>query len=409
MIADIVTTEWAPADTPFDTTPTWVDISSKVRTTRTFSGARGARDLMGPGSCTLEVNNDLGSGGWLDPDVWYRYRQIRVYTADSTLFYGWIKSVTYDVGLRDGISQARIEAIDAIGLLSEGSTDADFATYVAGTPIGATAARTISNRVGYVTDGGVEDVFAWLAGSASIPFQSSNTGARIPMFVESKQAGNSVQLLNDYLEADGGRLAAVDEEVWLYGRYTDLAVAVDPPFATLADDGTGYEWLLGSLVLAAPDETYIDDCTYGGQGIDNQRTSDVPTGYPPSTFVRTTQSPITDANWALANTEMIVAVGKQTDAFPRSLTCHVVGPLATSYDANHPAIVGFIAITAFNVKYAGTTYLVVPMSIEHQIDKQGWRCTFGFRSLDRVVAAYGSAGAFVLGTSALDGTEILGP
>jgi hypothetical protein len=411
VIADFVVTEWAPADTPFDTTPTWVEISSKVRTIRAFSGCRSPRDLAGPGSLTLEVNNDLGSGGWLDPDVWYRYRQIRVTTEDSVLFRGWIKSVTYDVGFRDGISQARIEAIDAIGLLAEGSTDADFATYAAGTPLGAVESQTIGNRAGYVTDAGVEDVFAWVMAGTQIVSATSGTAGLIPMFVEAKQAGNALQLLQNYLEADVARLATDDNAVELHGRYKDFELAADAaaPDATLADDGTGSGWLIRSLVLAAPDETYVDDCTYGGQGIDNQRTADTPTGYPPSTYVRTSESPIADENWAKANADYLVEVGKQTDTFPRQLTCYVAGPTATSYDSSHPAIVGAVDVTPFDVKYAGTTYKVVPLSMEHQIDQTGWRCTFGFRSLDRILSAYGGGGVFKLGSSALGGSEILGP
>lgn len=414
MIADMVTTEWAPADTPFDATPTWVDISQHVRTTRTAAGSRNLNDLYAPGSCTLEVNNNLGAGAWLDPDVWYRWRQLRIYTADSTLFHGWIKSVTYNVGFRDGISQARIEAVDAVGLLIDGSTDADFATYAAGSPIGAVSAKTIGGRAGYVTDGGVADVATWLLGSGTPALVAPDSCSRMPVFVEAKQSGNALQLLQDFLDAERGFLVGYSDGVGLVGRYYPFALAADASVATLADDGTGYKWLLGSLELAAPDESYIDDATIGGPGLDNQRTADVPTGYPPSTYVRTSNSPIADVNWAKANADMIVKLGKQTDTYPRALTCNVTGPTATSYDASHPAIVaggnsnppGSVAL---DVKYAGTTYRVIPTYVEHNIDERGWRCTFGFRSLDRIIAAYGSSQVFTLASSALGGADILGP
>lgn len=411
MFADFLTVEWAPTSAPFDPAPTWVDITSFAKSCRAFSGLRGPTDLLGSGTLTLDVNNDLGGGDWIDKDVWYRSRQIRVYTADSVLFAGWITRIVPNYGFRDGISLARIEAVDAIGLLASGSTDADFATYVAGSPIGVWAARSINNRDGYVGDGGCAAVADWLLAPLAVDFNGTADGSRMPVFVEAKQSGNALQLLQDFLEAEQGRLISFTggSSVFVSGRYHEFGAAGDDPAATFADDGTGFRYLLDSLVLSAPDETYIDDCTYGGQGIDNQRTASTPADYPPATFVRTSQSPIADVNWALANTELIVTLGKQTGTYPRSLACQVTGPTYTSYDPLHPAIVGQVGFP-FDVLFKGSTYKVVATSMEHTVDtKTGWKCVFTFRSLDRIIAAYGGSSVFIVGTSEWGGPDIFGP
>lgn len=411
MITGVVH-EWAPNDPPFAAAPTWNDITDQVRTGRTHSGLNGQRDVVGAGTATYEVNNELNSTAWLDRNTWYRYRQIRTRIGSEMLWHGWVKKVEHDVGFPDGISQARIEAVDAIGLLLEASSDADFATYAAGTPLGEITSLTVDGRAGLVTSAGAADVIRWILSNTNIADGGSAVAATMPVFVESKQGGNAVQLLQEYLEAEQGRLFAAKvgapPEVIHVGRYTDLALTVVPPVATFADTGPGYRWLLGSLVLAAPDETYVSDCTYGGVGIDNQRTADPPTDYPPASYVRT-PSPIADANWAKANTEMIVELGRQTDTFPRSIRTLVAGPTANTVDMSHPAIVASVGMVAVELTFQTVTYLLVPQSIDHEFGEAGWYCTFGFRSLDRVVAAYGAAQVFTVGFSDWGGADIFGP
>lgn len=411
MISSVVTTEWAPNDAPFEPAPTWEDISSKVRTTRLFTGLRSPRDTTGTGSASFEVNNELGFGGWLDRNTWYRWKQIRVTTADFTVWYGWVKSVEHNVGFRDGISQARISAVDVIGMLTEASTDADFATYIAGSPIGMWAARTINNRDGYVGDGGAADIVAWILATVGSDYQGTYGASRMPVFAETKQAGNAIQLLQDFLDAEIGCLGAGGSgQLFFFGRYTDLLIAAVPSEAVFTDDGTGDRYLLGSLVLAAPDETYVDDATFGGPGIDNQRVADVPAGFPPSTFVRTNQSPIADQNWALANAQMTIDVGKQTDTYPRQLTALVCDAHGNGYDPAHPRALTRVSVVGLDVVLKGVTYKVKPISVEDIIDaNEGWRSTFGFASLDRVISAYGGSGVFTVGASAWGGPDIFGP
>jgi len=414
MIADWLVTEWAPTDLPYEPDPAWDDISTKVRSHRITVGGRGLNDLYAPGQLVLEVNNELDDAPWLDRNTWYRWRQIKVRVsadADVDLFVGWVTSVEHDVGFRDGVAQARITAVDAVGVAMEASTNADFGTYIDDSPIGEWFARTIDNREGYVTDGGAADVARWILGSLPVSmFDNAPFASRMPVFVETLQAGNALQLLQNYLEAERGRLITSGVSVQMFGRYADFDLAAQTPLLTFADDGTGYTWLLGTLELGAPDESYIDEATIGGPGIENQHTIDAPAGYPPSSITRTTQSPIADVNWAKANADMIVQLGKQTETYPRALTAHVASAVASTVDVGHPAIDSAVGYAALDVVFQGTTYKVTPCFKEHQIDasRDGWRCTFGFRSLDRINAAYGD-GVFVLGTSALSGTEMLGP
>jgi hypothetical protein len=194
-------------------------------------------------------------------------------------------------------------------------------------------------------------------------------------------------------------------------RYVPFGLAAGAATATLADNGTGYDYLLGSLKLAAPDEAYYDLAVVGGKGIAPQRAADIPTDFPATGYTRAQDSPLTDVNWASANAEMIVAIGKQADTYPRQLSCFVAGPAATSVDGSHPAVLCVRpGADRVDVIWNATTYKCRVIAIEHDISTdEGWKVTFGFSSLDRLGNAYTSTSIITLGTSALSGTDILGP
>lgn len=408
MISDYLTVSVALSDTPFESSPTWADQTDKVRELTITTGRRSLDDTFAVGTCTLEVNNE-SSGQWLDPDTWYRFRQIKIETSTTTLFEGWITKVEHNVNPVNA-ADARLECVDACGLMADAGTDIDLAAWFAGGGFGEWYAKTIDGEAGYVTDGAAFEIAGWLLSDNTPALGNVIGGSRMPVFVAATQTGRGFQLLQDYLEAERGQIVPDGRDVEMLGRYSRFIVAAGSSIGTFADDGTGYKYLRGSLVLAAPDETYIDEAIVGGKGIDPARTADIPTDYPPSAYVRDTQSPIADQNWAQANADLIVAVGKQTNTYPRQLECQIVGPAAASYDTAHPGAVAVAGRSRVSVKYGGSTYDCAVESVEHSLSiKDGWRTTLGFSSIDRLTAAYTSTSIFKLGTSALGGTDILGP
>lgn len=403
--ANYLTVEWSPSTAAFGT-ESWVNITGKVKTIRCSAGARSLEDVFGSGTCTLEVNNQLKTvAAWLDMNTWYRFRRLRVSTATATLFDGWVKSIVHDPNITNGVSFARIECIDALGLLSEASGISHFEDYW-GTP----PDRTIDGVDGYVDESAVRDVLAWLNDTlGSIGEDQSNEGMSLaPMFIPGKLTGSGLSIMQDYLEAERGQLAGAGTTINVYGRYKPFTLAAASATAAFSDAG-GYKYR--DLVLAAPDEAYYDTAVIGGVGIDPQRAADVPFNYPASSYTRTSQSPLADSNWAQANADMIVKLGKQTNTYPRQIKAHVAGPKATSVDTSHPAVLATIpGADRIDVTYAGTTYKLRVVAVEHNISTvDGWWVTFGFSSIDRFISAYGAAGVFTLGTSALGGTDILGP
>jgi hypothetical protein len=396
--------EWSPSTAPF-AAESWVDITSKVRTIRTSAGARSIEDVFGAGTCTLEVNNQLRTiAAWLDMNTWYRYRRLRVSTATATLFDGWVKSIVHDPNITPGVSFATIDCIDAVGLIAEAAGDADFESWWGSPPD-----KTIDGQAGYINEFVVREVVDWVCSTVGAVTPTYAGMSRAPMFIAAKQTGSGLRLLQDYLEAERGQLAADGTTVNVYGRYMPFTLAAGSATAAFSDTGT---YRYRDLVLAAPDEAYYDTAVIGIKGSDEpQRTADVPTDYPPSTYTRTTQSPLTDANWAKANADLIVNIGKQTDTYPRQITSHVAGPTATSVDTSHPALLATVpGADALDVTYAGSTYTLRVTAIEHRVSvDEGWWVTFGFSSLDRFAAAYGAVDVFQLNTSALGGPDILGP
>lgn len=420
-LADVITVEWAPADTPLDTAPTWVDITDNVRTIETQAGARVAQDLFGVGSAVLEVNNKQPSGApWLDPNTWHKGRQIRIKSGTAVLFYGWIRSVSHQVDIAPSITRARIEAVDVVGLLSEASGDGSFETWW-GTPPDAdgTNGAEIDGQPGYVVDYAFKDVLDWLCDGATIP-NALVAGdiakfSRAAVFIPAAGQVASLSGIQPYLDAELGafitRSDTTPYAVSAFGRYEPFSLAAAASSCTLTDTGAGFTWLRNTLKMASPDDTYVDRAVIGGKGFDPQSASDVPTGWPPSTLSRTSDSPLADRNWAAANAAMIVAVGSQTSTYPAELTMFVAGPADTTVSATHPALVARVpGANAFTVTYGGTNYKVRVIGISHQITRtEGWTVTFRFSSLDHYTSAYTTTSLFTLGTSALGGTHILAP
>lgn len=414
-----LTVEWAPTNTPLEASPTWVNITTKVRAIDLEAGARSARESFGIGRAVFDVNNKgRGVSPWLDVNTWYRGRQIRVRVSSTVLFHGWIRAVEHDVNVAPNVSTARIEAVDVVGLLSEASGDGSYQDYVGAPPQSDPASQAfVEGESGFFSDWSFRDVLDWLCDSAGITNASTDADylARVTVFIPATRQVASLSGIQPYLDADCQgfitRDATTATSVAVFTRYKPFALAAAASTCTLTDAGGNYKYLRGSLKLASPDETYLDRAVIGGKGFDPQTASDTPTGWTPTTVNRTSDSPLYDRNWAAANAEFLIAVGQQTNTYPRELSCQVTGPTATSVDTSHPAVVARIpGANAFTVVYDSTTYKVRVISIRHRISiSEGWRVTFGFSSLDRYTSAYTSTTLFTLGTSSLAGTDIIAP
>lgn len=415
MLKDLVTVEWAPASDPLDPAPSWVDITDQVRAVEWETGARNSREeAVAAGTFSIEFNNrgDVGGAVVADPTAWYRWRQVRVVRTvdDLPLMAGTLTGIDHDFNRTPHAVFSRMVGRDHIGLLSEGSTDADFATYATGAPLGQVEAKRIGGVDGYVTDGGAADVATWLLPGIDVQF-----AAPMPVFVESKQTGNALALLRDYLDFERGHLVTpAGGGLVFYGRGTLTVAAASAAEYTLSDDpgdwpGGAYRYLRGGLVWANPDDSYVDDAVVGVAGVkDPQRVHETPTGYPPSSWTRADRTTLVDTHWAKATAQMVVSLGRQTDAYPRQVEMYVAGPVATSVDTNHPGA-NAAMLSVVELTHEGSVYRLLIVGARHRIDQEGWKYTPSFLSLDRVTAAFGGAGLFTLGTSALGGSDILGP
>jgi hypothetical protein len=103
MIGDWIVVEWAPSDTPFDPSPTWVDITEHVRALNIERGRSGNINEYQVGQLTLEVENGhSGTAPWIDQETLYRWRQVRVRLDDGgsnagPMFYGYVVDILHPV------------------------------------------------------------------------------------------------------------------------------------------------------------------------------------------------------------------------------------------------------------------------------------------------------------------------
>lgn len=122
-IADVLAVEWAPASDPFSTSPTWVAITGDVENGNIARGRSGAFDLYGVGKANFLVTNSTGGTPVIDPTVWYRWRQARIFAIGSALLSetftgsdgatptGWTDSGTSGAGASVQINSNRLRFV----------------------------------------------------------------------------------------------------------------------------------------------------------------------------------------------------------------------------------------------------------------------------------------------------------
>lgn len=414
MFADYLVVEWAPNTAPF-AAPTWVDITQYVRGCVLRRGFNGVEDVFTSGSAVFETN---ASAAWISTNTWYRWRQIRVRSVAGgsssptfVLWRGFVTAVAHDVNPSPTVRHATLTATDALGMLAANAANGNAAAYFTGTPLGDATAKTFNGTAGYVTNAGAKDVLTYLLSLITgYPFTlvTDNTASHMPVFVESQQTGNTLQLLQRFLEAEQGRVESTPAfELVLQGRWKRLVDTYAGSTVTFTDAGGNYKYLRGSLEFQAPDDTYVDSAIIQGVTGDPQTASAVPANYPPTMYSRTSDFPIADPNWCKADADLIVTTRKSQSAFVKRISCQLANPTSTSVDTTHPALGNRLGQRT-NVVWNSNTYPGVIAALEHDISvEKGWRASIGFADATGFTN-YG-AGPFKVGTSALGGTDVLAP
>lgn len=120
--------EFAPGFTPFSTTPTWVDLTSRLAEASWQMGRDDEFEHFSPGTATILLHNrdrfldaDYAAGPWfgqLDPYIPVRIRSQNLDTlAYQDEFYGFVTSGFEQQLAPKGVGDCRLELIDMLGVL----------------------------------------------------------------------------------------------------------------------------------------------------------------------------------------------------------------------------------------------------------------------------------------------------
>jgi hypothetical protein len=319
-------------------TPSWTDYTQHFQSCRISRGRAGVFDLYKVGTLQLTARN--GRTGvdtpWLDPDVWYRWRQIRVVwtggVTDIPLFTGYITKTEHSLNQPRNVNLVTISAVDKLGIIQQEALD--FSGTAAADPDGVWANNGLAvgtvdtfldgfseNFAGDTVDvyGGSTCPIFFQAVEDDVPGQAANTRKKVR---RRTVAGNFWQLLQDALEAEYGTMQVdADGGFAFNGRYASLVTFGSTGAQRLTindnpDETPDYRFLEGSLEVAAPGTDYFDAAVATGTTKNQQKTSVTPSGYPETVYARTAL-PCPNDNWTHANTVMWASLFSQTSAWPR--------------------------------------------------------------------------------------------
>lgn len=434
-LSDHLTVEWAPSSLPTAASPTWVDITDQVHRIRVEIGRDDDLDVYVAGRMTLLVNNgDTLPGGAhptiFDLDTFHRRRQIRITAAG---FHGWINDVKHDLSHAPAKALATVTADDFLAILAEAELTGDWSDY---TPFAADGEfqfeHTIGDRddeVGIVNRAGLDPAAAdgFLTAlqarlAAALPVAFTKVGAaKMPLWIPTKQTGNMLQILQQYLDAECAFIAAIGADDVLYaGRwYPFYKASTDPGDldAVLSDDpGVGeFGYLKRDVRWSEVSTTYANSVTCKSVDGEPITAEDIPTGFPRDSLTPARDNmPVIDDNWIQATAEHLLAIRKQTNSYPRSIrtTTWAVGIDPSTRPGSTARVGDFHKVSVTMPGGTQTDYLVLVERIVHEMDHQHWYTTFEYTSADRWIAAYPDGftnGLFIIGTSTIGDGSILAP
>lgn len=369
--------EWAPASTPFNTTPTWVDITAYVQAVSIDRGRSGAFDSYGAGNATITLDN---ANGYFDQTAWYRWRQVRVTalaTGPTTLevFYGFIETIRHSQPTKPKFATATMQAVDLMGVLSRYEYTA---ASVPAEPSGLRIQRLVT------------------AAAIPVAWQSIVTGYTTVAALADGVV-NSLQHMQAVTEAEIGALFVSRQGILAYEDRYELIDRLDfSPETTFSDSYTGVEvpYQMGDLTLTPPGRDYRNRVTFTPSVGVPQTASNIQTNFPPDSLSRTV--PVQSEGQALANATTLLEVYRQeTTVWPEYLT------IAINSQNNIDRVCSLDLRRHCLVKFTPTgrsqqSYKVFVESIHHTMVGVEWQCRIGFSSADRWVTAWGTKGAYLI-------------
>lgn len=371
-----VKVEWAPASDPFDDTPSWVDITSRVKGITISRGRSGVFDLYAAGKATVTLDNGAGT---FDPTLWYRWRQVRI-TALATgpvtleLFYGFVEVILHDQSSRPKFATASMQCVDLMGVLSRYE-------YTALT----VPAEDPGPRIQRLID----------AMAIPVAWQSFAHGYAIIAPMEDGVV-NALQHLQDVAEAEIGGLFVSRQGILAFeDRYEYLDRLDFSPETTFSDTYAGFEvgFLYGDVILTPPGRDYRNRVTFTANGGTPQTAEDVPAGFPSDSLSRTV--PLDSDSQAMANSEALLAVYKQeTVVWPEHLTVSI----NSQNNIDRVCSLDLRRYCAVEFTPAGKTqqtYKVFVESLDYTMGSVDWTCRIGFSSADRWEAAWGTKSEYL--------------
>lgn len=398
---------------PLNPTPSWTDYTQHFVSCKSSRGLSGVFDLYKVGTLQLVARN--GRKGtdapWLDPEVWYRWRQIRVVYigggVDQPLFTGYITKTEHSLNQPLNVNIVTISAVDKLGVIQQealdivGTATDDPENIWADNGLRLTSIDQFIDvwSENFFSDtidvyGGSSCPIHFVATEDDVPGQPANTRRRARRRTVS---GNFWQLLQDGLEAEYGSFHIDATGGFAFnGRYAPLRALADGLILSLTDTpttGTDHQIKQGTLEFAPPGSAYYDAAVATGTTKNQQKTSVSPGGYPETVYQRSSL-PCPNDNWVYENTVLWSTLFSQTASWPSKATIVLDPRRVGTTVALATATLGRYAATVAHTPAGSTqiTHTVLIEGIDHTIvaDPPVWEATLSMTNLDRWLSAYGT-------------------
>lgn len=422
-VSDHIHVQVAFDDLPNEPDPVWTTIDSVVRKGNIKRGRSDVFQLYGAGSLDVDVQNPGDGGGFFDPAVYYKHRQIRVIADDGDdtwpLFRGWIEEVDHDTRQNPHHAYASISAKDATGLLStiefEGNTeDLTGVDEQQGWPYTITVKGLVQAALALLSP-----ISVTLDEETFCTSHTGYTGSLINL--PDQITGNVWQLVQTALETEHGSLQiGADGTAYLNGRWIPwLSYSQqDPPYQLTWCQGTPdpaqsrYFYRRG-MRLSKPGAEYRNKVVAASEWLlpDSITSADVPAGYPPEVLSRENLLWIHQP-WVAANANLWRKLYSQTNAYPQVVSALVYAGTLFPIDATpaqtllakiaeHTWRLGqYTHLVEWTPPGAGSPneYLVTPEAVEWEWDNEKILVGLGYSSRDAINDAWPLAdGLFTLG------------
>lgn len=395
-IGDVVRVYWAPTSTPLSTSPTWTEITNRVRHISLTSGRSAAFDLYQPATATIVIGNQNGT---INTTSWWRWRQVKVEVVagggTTVLYKGFIQEVDHDQSAAPFDATATLVCEDVLSILSRKEL-------AMGGPYGTDVPKEpTSDRVDRIlTEAAIPAGFISTIQSSTILMSQPKAYVN-DVETAGVLVGNALELLQSCVECEMGALFTNSGLLRYENRYSLVDRTITPgSYPTFSDTPTGSQipFLRGDVILVPSGTDYRNVVSFTPSSGNVKSASSIPSGFPSDTLSYTV--PLAVDQQALGNAQGLLEVYQQQKIWPQRISIQTWpdrGPMLSWIKTLNVRDYAVVQFTPANGSQQ--TYKTFVAGITHEIVPGFWNTTIEFESADRWYTAWGGTTFLVLNSA----------